>query len=42
MKYVKADWDLALPGFQVDASEYLRELPRLGEALPPGAREFGS
>ncbi|MFF9799035.1 hypothetical protein ACPZ13_01250 [Streptomyces sp. IPPR8] len=42
MKYVKVEWNPALPGFQLDASVYLNELPRLSEDLPPGAREFAT
>ncbi|MFG2541333.1 hypothetical protein ACGFY8_05325 [Streptomyces sp. NPDC048232] len=42
MKYVKAEWNPDLPGFHVDPSAYLAELPRLSESLPPGARQFAT
>ncbi|BCM66044.1 MULTISPECIES: hypothetical protein [Streptomyces] len=40
MRFVKAHWHDH--GFLVDASAYLAELPRLGNALPPGARSFAT
>ncbi|MER5463147.1 hypothetical protein ABT010_21185 [Streptomyces sp. NPDC002668] len=40
MKFVKADWDPDVGGFNLDPSAYLAELPQIREALPVGAREF--
>ncbi|MFI0778132.1 hypothetical protein [Streptomyces sp. NPDC021212] len=42
MEFARAEWDPEWHGFRVDASAYLAELPRLRDALPPGARAFVS
>ena len=40
MKYIKVDWSDDTGGYVLDAGAYLEQLPRLRDALPPGAREF--
>jgi hypothetical protein len=42
MKYVKVEWNPKLPGFHVDPTEYLKELPGLEGILPSGAWAFAS
>ncbi|MFI5668156.1 hypothetical protein [Streptomyces sp. NPDC051704] len=42
MKYVKADWDSEMHGFNLDPSAYLIELPQMRDALPAGAWAFAS
>lgn len=42
MKFVKVAWNPELQGFHTDAQAYLAELPRLRDALPPGAWNFAS
>ncbi|WP_405900515.1 hypothetical protein OG242_26430 [Streptomyces sp. NBC_00727] len=37
MKFVKAEWDAEVHGFDLDPSAYLGELPKMRDALPPGA-----
>ncbi|MEU9091916.1 hypothetical protein [Streptomyces sp. NPDC048428] len=42
MKFVKAEWDAAMHGFDLDPSAYLAELPKMRDALPSGAWAYAS
>lgn len=42
MKFVKAEWDAEMHGFDLDPSDYLAELPKVRDALPPGAWAYAS
>ncbi|MFD4131235.1 hypothetical protein [Streptomyces goshikiensis] len=42
MKFVKADWDAEMHGFDLDPSAYLAELQNMRDELPAGAWAFAS
>jgi hypothetical protein len=42
MKFVRVEWDPKLPGFHVDPTAYLNELPRLRGSVPTGAWAFAN